>query len=499
MKRLCSLCLTLGMLCGAAATAGAVEIKAKGTWEILSEWSNVAPLNGPNDRFATLQRLRTQVEIISSNALKGVVFFEIGDTNWGKASEGGALGTDAKNIEVRYSYVDWQVPNTDLRVRMGLQPIILPGFVASGFSPVFGHDVAGIMLSQKWSDEVGTTFFWARPFNGNFGGWNGNGSQANGTPRDTPGDAMDLLSLIVPIKTDGMKVSPWGMFGFMGTKSLMGNIKGGDPATWAPRAGLYPILGSGYTFETFPFRRNTETHENAWWLGITAETNSFSPLTVAGDFAYGSVKMGEIPGYEGFADGPGTFKLDRAGWYAAVRADYALDWATPGIIAWYGSGDDGNPYNGSERLPQYNTPWAVSALGFGGGWTDIATWKVLGHNPGGLWGVVLHLKDISLMEDLKHTLRAGYYHGTNNSAMPKAANMTSYPSRIDGPFAYLTTSDNAWELNADTRYKIYENLELAVEAAYVRLNLDEGTWGKKIVNEVDKDSYRVSIGLKYSF
>ena len=134
MKRLCSLCLTLGMLCGAAATAGAVEIKAKGTWEILSEWSNVAPLNGPNDRFATLQRLRTQVEIISSNALKGVVFFEIGDTNWGKASEGGALGTDAKNIEVRYSYVDWQVPNTDLRVRMGLQPIILPGFVASGFS-----------------------------------------------------------------------------------------------------------------------------------------------------------------------------------------------------------------------------------------------------------------------------------------------------------------------------------------------------------------------------
>lgn len=225
MKRLCSLCLTLGMLCGAAATAGAVEIKAKGTWEILSEWSNVAPLNGPNDRFATLQRLRTQVEIISSNALKGVVFFEIGDTNWGKASEGGALGTDAKNIEVRYSYVDWQVPNTDLRVRMGLQPIILPGFVASGFSPVFGHDVAGIMLSQKWSDEVGTTFFWARPFNGNFGGWNGNGSQANGTPRDTPGDAMDLLSLIVPIKTDVMKVSPWGMFGFMGTKSLMGTSR----------------------------------------------------------------------------------------------------------------------------------------------------------------------------------------------------------------------------------------------------------------------------------
>lgn len=58
---------------------------------------------------------------------------------------------------------------------MGLQPITPPEFVASGFNPVFGHDVVGIMLSQKWSDEAGTTSFWARPFNDNFGGWNGNG------------------------------------------------------------------------------------------------------------------------------------------------------------------------------------------------------------------------------------------------------------------------------------------------------------------------------------
>lgn len=105
MKRSCSLCLTLEMLCGAATTAGAVEIKAKGAWEILSEWSNVVPLSGPSGRFATLQCLRAQVEIISSNALKGVVFSEIGDTNWGKVSEDGALETDAGNIEVRYSYV----------------------------------------------------------------------------------------------------------------------------------------------------------------------------------------------------------------------------------------------------------------------------------------------------------------------------------------------------------------------------------------------------------
>ena len=497
MKRLCAWCLALGMACGTVATAEAADIRAKGVWDFLGEWSNVAPRNDRNDRFGAMQRLRTQVDVIASKALKGVVFFEIGNTGWGNAAEGGALGTDGKMVEIRYSYIDWQVPDTELRVRMGLQPIRLPGFVAH--SPVFGHDMAGVTVSQTWSDEVGTTLFWARLYNDNFGGWKEDGSPANGAARHISGDAMDMIGLVVPVNTEAVKVSPWGMYGFLGTRSLMGNIRGSEPATWAPRAGLYPILGSGYTFDSFPFRRNTDEHGDGWWLGVTGESKFFSPLTVAADFAYGSVRLGEIPDYEGFEDGPGTFKLDRAGWYAALRVEYDLGWGTPGVIAWYGSGDDGNPYNGSERMPQYNTPWAVSALGFGGGYNDMATWKVLGHNPGGLWGVVAHLKDMSFMDKLKHTLRAGYYRGTNNSNMPKAANMTAYPTRVDGPFAYLTPSDDAWELNADTRYKLYDNLELDLEAGYVRLNLDEGTWGRKIVDDTEKNSYRFSIAMRYTF
>ncbi|MFQ9867459.1 MAG: hypothetical protein ACLRWP_11075 [Bilophila wadsworthia] len=51
-----------------------------------------------------------------------MMFFEIGHQNWGKAAEGAALGTDGKEIKVRYSYVDWIIPQTDAKVRMGLQP-----------------------------------------------------------------------------------------------------------------------------------------------------------------------------------------------------------------------------------------------------------------------------------------------------------------------------------------------------------------------------------------
>ena len=81
--------------------------------------------------------------------------------------------------------------------------------------------------------------------------------------------------------------------------------------------------------------------------------------------------------------------------------DYKCSWGTPGVTAWYGSGDDDNPYNGSERLPQFNTAWPVTPLGFGGGFFDLNTWKVLGHNPSGLAGGVVGIKDLSFLQDIR--------------------------------------------------------------------------------------------------
>ena len=48
-------------------------------------------------------RLRTQIDVIASESLKGVMFFEIGHQNWGKSAQGAALGTDGKEVKVRYS------------------------------------------------------------------------------------------------------------------------------------------------------------------------------------------------------------------------------------------------------------------------------------------------------------------------------------------------------------------------------------------------------------
>ena len=161
MKRIVTLLLAAGLVLGAAAGSQAADIKAKGNWTF--SWqggdNNLFKQNG--DKFTATQRLRTQIDVIASESLKGVLFLEMGDQNWGRADQGASLGTDGKIIKVRYSYVDWVIPQTDAKVRMGLQNFSLPGFISN--NPILGGgaaDGAGITLSGQFTENVGASLFW---------------------------------------------------------------------------------------------------------------------------------------------------------------------------------------------------------------------------------------------------------------------------------------------------------------------------------------------------
>lgn len=131
MKRIVTLLLAAGLICSAVSNASAVDTRVKGVWDFNFEYSDASfDKSSTNDRFKARQRLRTQIDLVASESLRGVMAFEIGDINWGNSSQGGSLGTDGVNVEVRYAYIDWVVPDTDLRVRMGLSPFVMPGFVA---------------------------------------------------------------------------------------------------------------------------------------------------------------------------------------------------------------------------------------------------------------------------------------------------------------------------------------------------------------------------------
>jgi len=83
MKKVITLLLAAGLVIGAASAANAVDIKAKGLWHNAMSFAdrNFEKHNG-SDKMQNATRIRTQIDVIASESLKGVVYFEIGPPHW---------------------------------------------------------------------------------------------------------------------------------------------------------------------------------------------------------------------------------------------------------------------------------------------------------------------------------------------------------------------------------------------------------------------------------
>ena len=506
MKKLMTLALAAAMMLGAATGANAIDFKAKGQWIMSFDYGmhgNFGESKAKNnsgfkneDEFEARQRVRLQLDAVASEALSGTVFFEIGDQVWGDSDNGGALGSDGKVVELKRAYIDWMVPQTDLKVRMGIQGIALPSFTTNA-SQIMDDDVAAISLNYQFNENVGLTAFWARPYNDNAGY---KSSDAGSTKWDNYMDNMDMFAVLLPLTFDGVKVTPWVMYAAMGPGMYDLNDKGKLVSygnAWG-RAGAGMVSG-------FHGSDKWDTYGNAFWAGVTGEVTLWDPFRIAWDVNYGSAA------YE-------DQKLNREGWLASLLLEYKLDWGTPGLYGWYSTGDDNNPRNGSERMPvvSANGNNDFSNFAFNGN-PYIAREGILGTTMVGTWGIGARLKDVSFVEDLKHTLRVNFMGGTNAPKMAKyvrndgkdfqkrgTESLAEYGLGYDP--MYLTTGDTALEIGLTNTYKMYDNFTVMLDAAYVALWLDDSTstWGKNpgrsaLGGDGVYDAWNVNLSFVYSF
>lgn len=527
MKKLATLLIAAGLVFGATApAANAIDFKAKGEWVMSFDYGQNGNFtgghgqtgyNGKEDEFEAKQRLRLQMDAVASENLSGTVFFEIGNTTWGKDSEGGALGADKTIVEVRRAYIDWMVPNTELKVRMGLQGMELPSFTMKK-SQVFVDDVAGITLSYQFTDNVGATAFWARPYNDNFGGWDNYQERGN---KSNFMDNIDAFGLLVPLTFDGIKVTPWGMIAAVGPNALRDVYQEEDRITdrmeWHDEAfgndagtstsqmmqGLLPAWGLAGTAGQSANGLKLRQYATAWWAGLTADITYFDPFRIAFDFMGGGVQWDDS-------------RLNRAGWMATLLVEYKLDWGVPGLVAWYASGDNSNLGDGSERMPY---------LSLGNGDNDFSYYAFDGHpyiaregamgpSMTGTWGVGLRVKDVSFIEDLKHTLRVNLIGGTNDHEIFKqiakyGRNLDNYTinnGSIGFKTMYLTDQDTALEIGLHNEYKMYENFTIMLDANYLALWLADTKYegvrrqlsGAAPTGE-SRDAWNVNVSFVYSF
>lgn len=396
---------------------------------------------------------------------------------------------------------------------MGLQGLALPAYTTQA-SQVFDQDVAGIVLSNKFNDNVSLTAFWARPYNDNWNGaghtWNDN--KDKGEYEYTYGsyspanfmDNLDMFGLVLPVSLDGVKVTPWAMLGFMGPNTLPNNsrgsfdddfINGKNSRAGAVINGLRPAAYALKNYKDSYYGKDGEylgsnkswndNYSTLFFAGITGEVTMWDPFRLAWDLNYGGV----------FND---MEALNRSGFYGSLLAEYKLDWGTPGLYFWYSTGDDSNIKNGSERMATIDADGNNQFSYFAGnGNPYIAREGILGSTLIGTWGVGGRLKDVSFVEGLKHTFRVNYFGGTNSPSMAKyikggknaggygdkwweyTENLGSVNDFNKNNGLYLTTMDSALEFGLTTDYKIYDNLTFMLDAAYIALWLDQSksVWG----------------------
>jgi hypothetical protein len=202
------------------------------------------------------------------------------------------------------------------------------------------------------------------------------------------------------------------------------------------------------------------------------------------------------------------------GWFLVSTLDYKMDWGTPGIFAWWASGDSKAGVNGDMmgRMPVMSgdTGFSPSHFGFRGAepWISSRGWVA---NTGvGTWGIGLQIANMSFVEDLKHTIKLLYYRGTNDAEIIRDAGGAGHDvarllSRSGAyPELYLTTKDRVWEINFDHEYKIYENLTALLELGYLHLGLDSDVWGsnrggQRDQNKTSDHAWKAQLQFRYSF
>ena len=383
--------------------------------------------------------------------------------------------------------MDWVVPDTDLKVRMGLQPIELPN-VAGGSSILDTDALAAVTLNWQFSENVGATLMWGRPYNDNYTSV----ESGHGNDKTSYLDNIDLIALSVPLTFDGVELTPWVMYGLVGQNAYRGYDQGEGPTDLYARK----------MDQDEPGRRHAWT--SAFWAGLPIQLSFLEPLNIEIDINYGFAEsLGSMEAYKSGGAGPRFADTRREGWLVKALIEYQTDWGTPGLFGWYASGDDGNPGNGSERLPSIEAKGNFTSImgDDNWGWGSNPDLYDRTLNYAGTWGIGLQLRDVSLVEDLSHTFRVAYWGGTNSPEMAVYASPISWQEGVaDG--LYLTRNDGLLEFNLINRYEMYENMEINLELGYLANFVDQDTWkkGGSLVRAYEKqDAWKAQLIFAYTF
>ncbi|MCL1890342.1 MAG: outer membrane homotrimeric porin [Desulfovibrionaceae bacterium] len=415
MKRLLILLAAAALVLGSGFQAGAaIKFGATGHVDTAIMFNNNTDDFNSETRDEDTQhitgatRLRATVSAEANEYAKAHYQFQVGNYEWG--NNGGGLSTDGQDFKTRLLWADLQVPNTPVSVSAGLLYLALPSAVAG--NPVFGDRVGGVILSAQLADPANLSLFWARPRLNNDEYPAGSGNKVINNH-----NTIDMFGGILALNLDQVEVNPYLVYGKAGANSDV-------PFAWAGDDEAKIFVG-----------------------GAAVTYNPIEPLTLMLDAVYGSAKNSA-------KDKNG----ETSGFMAALGADYALPFGTPGLRVWYASGMD---KDGNGVLPVIGADDGVTFTRLGSyGTASLAMEGIVSTSMVGTMGVAAQVQDVSFVDKLTHMARIAYYKGLNDKEFTGSALYGDTYMGIHEGASFI-------ELNLDTTYNIVDNISSVLEIGYI--------------------------------
>jgi hypothetical protein len=394
---------------------------------------------------------------------------------------GGALESDSVNLETKWVYIDFKIPSTTTRVSGGIMPV--KDQIKGVF---FDADVAGVMTNSKF-DSVGLQTGYFRAYDKTYFTYT--------TGRDaTGGKGQDTLTV--------------GALQAQFALSKDANI-GGAYYIYDDARGM--ISGFGNDFQ-------------AHVLALTGDAK-LGPVALSGFLAYqGGIVKDFTPGRNAYlnayainaaakmAAGPGTFKTA----ILYTSGNNASDAASGHLKGWVGtSQSQNNAWSSTAGTSTYNESGMMLLnrnAAAGTGTTDyaIAYNTGNGNSPATMQGMYLYTLgyDATITPKVYLNTNLGFLWAAKNNTSVKAVDTTALASPITlagetaaqhNARARNASNFQGAELNVETGYKMYDNLTLSLQAAYVMLG---GYYNNSSVYQVGKDPqnpYSVRTSMIFNF
>ncbi|MDE5681801.1 MAG: outer membrane homotrimeric porin [Mailhella sp.] len=443
MKKLTTLVLAAGLVVSAfAGSASAAEFKP--VLQFAEEFTyGDAGTGDASENFDANTRIRFGFDYVASEDLSATILFQYGGYTWGTNNGFKFTRDPDADLRMRLAYIDWTIPSTDIKVRMGRQAVVAPSYAFG--SAVLDGRADAVSINGNINENISLGFAWLR-------------ADRRDSDKIKEGssniDTTDAFMLNAEFAYDGFKVAPWAVY-------------------------AHKQHGAESGIAQFANIDGVNADADLYVIGASAELSMFDPFVFAVDALYNNIKYHNMAplaedNYDAF--------------YVAAKASYKLSNGVASFGGWYSTGNDWD--NNDNGFVILDGGFSASSVLFDGNiiGNDDYTNVMGDDSPFGTWGLIAEYAGFSFLENLSHTARVLYIEGTNENR-PNAYN-PGFGDSIE-----LTEDDSAIEIDFDTTYQIYKNLSATLQLGYVffdQSNLAPGA-------EEQDDIFRSALTFVYKF